>query len=176
MCKTGWPAVCQTAHTNQMSATTFSRAIDLVGKGTQATIQPLLMVMSIFLPWERFVIRLKIHQTVLTFSSHKFTTPRTPVRTSRDKKGQSYFLIWSSLLYSTSGLGYRSGYIPRDKVPMNFTNSFLNTQQPPEKIVTVIHTFKERTSTWQKHRHRQKSHESSTSPAPSQDRFFSHQV
>lgn len=115
-------------HTTRVGATTFSRAIDSVGKGVRATIQPLLMATSIFPPRERFVIRLKIPQTVLTFPSHKFTTPRTPVRTSGDKKGRSYFLIWSSLLYSTSALRYGSGYIPREKVPTNFTNSFLNTQ------------------------------------------------
>lgn len=65
--------------------------------------------------WERFVRRLKIPQTVLPFPSHKFTSPRTAVRTSGDKKGQSYFLIWSSLLYGPSGLRGRSGFIPREE-------------------------------------------------------------
>lgn len=67
-------------------------------------------------------------QTVLTFLAHKFAMPRTPVRMRGDEKGQSYFLIWSSLLYSTSALWYRISYIAAEKVPMNFTNSFLNTQ------------------------------------------------
>lgn len=120
--------VCRTAHTNPGTAITFSRTINSAGKGSQATTEHLLMVMSILLPWQRFVIGLKIPQTVLTLLSHKFTTPRTPVRMSGDKKRQSYFLIWSSLLYSTSALRYTSGYTPREKVPANFMNSFQNTQ------------------------------------------------
>lgn len=75
------------------------------------------MVPSVFLPWERFVIRLKIPQTVLTFSSYKFTTPRTPVRTSGDKKGQSYFLIWNPLAYSTSVYGIEVVILPEKKSP-----------------------------------------------------------
>lgn len=172
-CNTGWPATCQTARTNQMRATTFSRAIDSVGKGTQATVQPLLMVTSILPPWERFLIWLKIPQTVLAFSSHKFTTSGTPVRMSGDKKGQSRFFIWSSL--QLLALWYRSGYIPREKVPMNFMNSFLNTQQPPEKTVTVIHTFQKGTPTGRNRNIDGKARRVHPGRLPSRQAFF-HQV
>lgn len=101
----------QAAHTAQGRAATFSRG----RKRDPATIQGLSMATSIFPPWERFEIRLKIPRTVLPFPSHKFTTSRTPARMSGDKKGQSYFLIWSSLLYSPSALVGRSGFIPRER-------------------------------------------------------------
>lgn len=94
----------QAAHTAQGKAAPFSRGTDSVGKGTLATIQGLSVAMSVFPHRERFVI--KMPQTVLPSPSHIFTSPRTPVSMSGDKKGQSYSLIWSSLLYSSSALWF----------------------------------------------------------------------
>lgn len=144
----------QAAHTAQERAAAFSRGTDSVGKGTLATIQGLSMATSIFPPRERFVIRLKIPQTVLPFLSHKFISPRTPVRMSGDKKGQSYFLIWSSLLYSPSALRARSGFIPRES-PWEHREQLSKHSKPPEEAAAGIHT-------WNKgllypHRHRQES-------------------
>lgn len=111
---------------------------------------------------ERFVIRLKIPQTVLPFPSHKFISPRTPARVSGDKKGQSYFLIWSSLLYSPSALGGRSGFIPRES-----HEQFSKHLKPPEKAAAGIHTWNKGLLLTQT---QTEIHGSSSSPAPPPER------
>lgn len=152
----------QAALTAQGKAATFSRGTDSVGKGTLATIQGLSVDMSIFPHKERFVIRLKIPQTVLPFPSHRFTSPRTPVRTSGDKKGQSYFLIWSSLLYSPSALQGRSSFIPRESSWECREQFSKHSESPEEAAAGSTPGIK----TSNPHRHRQKSMGVHPAPPP----------